>query len=189
MVQASAFYNTLLKGDDPGIIIERLNAYRHKEKLPVNIADITLPLGVPEILEQGNDITLVTYGACVDIAKSAIDKLRTFGISVELIDVRTLLPFDVNGIILESLKKTNRILFLDEDVPGGASAYLMQKVIDEQGGFKHLDSKPAALSAKPHRTAYGADGDYFSKPNAEDVFKAVYNIMHESLPDVFPLFY
>lgn len=189
MTQAAGFYNTLLKSDEPGLIIERLNAYRYKEMLPANVGYITLPLGVPEILQEGSDVTVVTYGACTDIAKVAIDKLKNIGISVELIDVQTLLPFDLNGMILNSLKKTNRVLFLDEDVPGGGTAYMMQKVIDEQGGYQYLDSKPVALSAKPHRTAYGADGDYFTKPNSEDVFKAVYEIMSESNPEKYPKFY
>jgi 2-oxoisovalerate dehydrogenase E1 component len=189
MTQAAGFYNTLLKSDEPGLIIERLNAYRYKEMLPANVGDITLPLGVPEILVEGNDVTLVTYAACTDIAKVAIEKLKTIGISVELIDVQTLLPFDINGVILNSLKKTNRILFLDEDVPGGGTAYMFQQVLDAQGGYQYLDSKPVALSAKPHRTAYGADGDYFSKPNSEDVFKTVYGIMNETNPKKFPKFY
>jgi 2-oxoisovalerate dehydrogenase E1 component len=189
MTQAAGFYNTLLKSDEPGLIIERLNAYRYKEKMPVNISDITVPLGVPEILEEGNDITVVTYGACTDIAKTAIEKLKAIGISVELIDVQTLLPFDVNGVILNSLKKTNRIIFLDEDVPGGGTAYMMQQVIDKQGGYRYLDSKPVAVSAKAHRPPYGADGDYFSKPNSEDVFKAIYDIMSEANPEKYPKFY
>jgi pyruvate/2-oxoglutarate/acetoin dehydrogenase E1 component/TPP-dependent pyruvate/acetoin dehydrogenase alpha subunit len=189
MTQAAGFYNTILKGDDPALIIERLNAYRLKEKLPDNIADITVPLGVPEILEEGNDVTIVTYGACVDIARDAIKKLKEAGISCELIDVQSLLPFDIHGLINESLKKTNRILFLDEDVPGGASAYMMQQVIDRQGGYFNLDSQPRCLSAKPHRPAYGTDGDYFSKPNADDIFEEVYDLMNEADPDEYPLFY
>jgi 2-oxoisovalerate dehydrogenase E1 component len=189
MTQAAGFYNTLLKSDEPGLIIERLNAYRYKEMLPENVGDITLPLGIPEILSEGNDLTVVTYAACTDIAKIAVEKLKTIGISVELIDVQTLLPFDINGVILNSLKKTNRILFLDEDVPGGGTAYMLQQVLDAQGGYRYLDSKPVALSAKPHRTAYGADGDYFTKPNSEDVFKAVYEIMSESNPKKYPKFY
>lgn len=189
MTQAAGFYNTLLKSDEPGLIIERLNAYRYKEKMPANVGDITLPLGVPEILEEGTDVTVVTYAACTDIAKTAIEKLKTIGISVELIDVQTLLPFDINGVVLNSLKKTNRILFLDEDVPGGGTAYMFQQVIDAQGGYRYLDSKPVTLSAKAHRPPYGADGDYFSKPNSEDVFKAVYEIMNEVNPEKYPKFY
>ncbi|MDQ3194548.1 MAG: transketolase, partial [Bacteroidota bacterium] len=140
-------------------------------------------------LMDGTDITVVTYGACVDIAKDAIKKLNKMHISCELIDVQTLLPFDINKIILESLKKTNRILFLDEDVPGGASAFMMQNVIDRDGGYKFLDSPPRCLSAKAHRPSYGTDGDYFSKPNAEDIFEAVYEIMHDAEPDTYPEIY
>jgi pyruvate/2-oxoglutarate/acetoin dehydrogenase E1 component/TPP-dependent pyruvate/acetoin dehydrogenase alpha subunit len=189
MTQAAGFYNTLLKSDEPGLIIERLNAYRLKEKMPDNIGDITIPLGVPEILNEGDDVTVVTYGACVDITKAAITKLEEVGISVELIDVQTLLPFDSDYIIVESLKKTNRVLFLDEDVPGGASAYMMQQVIEEQDGYKYLDSKPVTLAAKPHRPPYGTDGDYFSKPNTEDVFRTIYEMMHESDPEKYPDLY
>ena len=186
MTQAAGFYNTLLKGDDPGLVIERLNAYRIKEILPDNVADITVPLGVPEVLTDGNDVTVITYGACVDIAKSAIDKLSGLGISSELIDVRTLLPFDIAGVILNSLKKTNRIVFVDEDVPGGATAYMMQQVLEEQGGYRYLDSQPVTVTAKAHRPAYGNDGDYFSKPNAEEIFEAIYKVMNESAPTKYP---
>jgi 2-oxoisovalerate dehydrogenase E1 component len=189
MTKAVGFYNTLLKADEPGLIIERLNAYRMKEKLPSNLANYTLPLGVPEVMVEGSDVTVVTYGACTDIAKNALEKLNLAGISVELIDVQTLLPFDINHIILESLKKTNRVLFLDEDVPGGAASYMMQQVLEVQGGYFHLDSKPATLTSKAHRPAYGSDGDYFSKPNPDDVFEAVYSIMNEVDPGKWPMFY
>jgi pyruvate/2-oxoglutarate/acetoin dehydrogenase E1 component/TPP-dependent pyruvate/acetoin dehydrogenase alpha subunit len=189
MTRAAGFYNTILKSDEPALIIERLNAYRLKELLPENLSEVCVPLGVPEILIEGKDITVVTYGACVDIAKAAIEKMKSLNISVELIDVQTLLPFDINGVILESLKKTNRILFLDEDVPGGATAFMMQNVIDRDGGYRYLDSPPKCLSANPHRPAYGTDGDYFSKPNAEDVFNSVYEIMHEADPEEYPMFY
>lgn len=189
MTKAAGFYNTLLKSDEPGLIIERLNAYRLKEKMPDNISDITTPLGIPEIIKEGSDLTIVTYGACVDIALKAISDLEKFNISCELIDVQTLIPFDINSVILQSLKKTNKILFLDEDVPGGASAYMFQQVIEKQNGYRYLDSPPKTLTAKPHRPAYSTDGDYFSKPNAEDIFKAVYEIMHESNPSSYPLFY
>jgi len=188
MTQAAGFYNTLFQSDEPGIVIERLNAYRLKEKMPDNTGDYTVPLGVPEILEEGSDITIVTYGACVDIARSAIKKLSEAGISCELIDVQTLLPFDVDSVIVESLRKTNRALFLDEDVPGGASAYMMQRVLENQEGYKYLDSAPRTLTAKAHRPAYATDGDYFSKPSAEDIFKSVYEIMNESDPSAFPMF-
>ena len=189
MTRAAGFYNTLLKGDDPGLIIERLNAYRLKERLPENLSEVCIPLGIPEILTEGDDVTIVTYGACVDIARDAISKLNEVYISCELIDVQTLLPFDIHGIIVESLKKTNRILFLDEDVPGGASAFMMQNVIDRDGGYRYLDSPPKCLSAKPHRPAYGTDGDYFSKPNAENIFETVYEIMNEADPQNYPVFY
>jgi pyruvate/2-oxoglutarate/acetoin dehydrogenase E1 component/TPP-dependent pyruvate/acetoin dehydrogenase alpha subunit len=188
MTRAAGFYNTMLKSDDPALIIERLNAYRLKERLPENLSEICIPLGVPEIISEGTDITVVTYGACVDIAKEAITGLKEAGISAELIDVQTLLPFDINSVILQSLKKTNRILFLDEDVPGGATAYMMQQVLDRDGGYKYLDSAPKCLSAKPHRPAYGTDGDYFSKPNAENIFDEVYAIMNEADPSAYPEF-
>ncbi|MFA7360688.1 MAG: thiamine pyrophosphate-dependent enzyme [Candidatus Kapaibacterium sp.] len=189
MTQAAGFYNTLLKSDDPGMVIERLNAYRVKEKLPDNIADICVPLGMPDVLEEGDDITIVTYGATVDIVKGASAKLREMRISVEIVDIQTLLPFDRFGIILNSIEKTNRVLFVDEDVPGGATAYMMQQIVDEQGGYKYLDSKPQCLSAKAHRPPYGVDGDYFSKPSVEDVVKSVYEIMHEASPEAYPKFY
>ncbi|MCY7363394.1 MAG: transketolase, partial [Ignavibacteria bacterium] len=150
---------------------------------------VCIPLGVPETLVEGTDITVVTYGACVDIAKDAIKKLSDFNISCELIDVQTLLPFDIHGKIIESLKKTNRILFLDEDVPGGGTAFMMQHVLDRDGGYKYLDSPPKCLSAKPHRPAYGTDGDYFSKPNSENIFDEIYTIMNEADPAEYPLFY
>jgi pyruvate/2-oxoglutarate/acetoin dehydrogenase E1 component len=171
------------------MVIERLNAYRFKEKLPDNIADICLPLGLPEVLEEGNDITVVTYGATVDIVKGASAKLKELGISVEVVDVQTLLPFDRFGIILKSIQKTNRVLFVDEDVPGGATAFMMQQIVDEQGGYQYLDSKPQCLSAKAHRPPYGVDGDYFTKPSVEDVIKSVYEIMNEANPKAFPKFF
>jgi 2-oxoisovalerate dehydrogenase E1 component len=189
MTKAAGFYNTLLKSDEPGLIVERLNAYRLKESLPDNIGDICTPLGVPEVVKEGDDITIVTYGACVDIVSDAVNKLEDMDISCEVVDVQTLLPFDIHGIISESLKKTNRVLFVDEDVPGGATAFMMQKVIDEQEGWRYLDSKPSCLPAQEHRPAYGTDGDYFSKPNAEDVFRAVYDIMNEVDPKSYPMFY
>lgn len=188
MTRAAGFYNTLLKSDEPAIVVEVLNGYRVKEKLPENISEITLPLGVPETLRMGSDVTIVTYGACCRIVMDAADKLSKVGIDVEVIDVQSLMPFDIHGKIVESLKKTNRILFVDEDVPGGATAYMMQEVIEKQGGYFHLDSPARTLSAKAHRPAYGSDGDYWSKPNAETIFDAVYEMMRETDPDQFPIF-
>jgi pyruvate/2-oxoglutarate/acetoin dehydrogenase E1 component/TPP-dependent pyruvate/acetoin dehydrogenase alpha subunit len=185
-VQAAGLYNTLLSGDDPGLVIEPLNSYRLKEKLPSNLDEVCVPLGQTEILREGSDITVVTYGAMCNIVLSASKELENVGISLEIIDVQTLLPFDRNGSILESLKKTNRIIFADEDMPGGASAYMMQQVIEEQGGYKYLDSKAITISSKNHRPAYGSDGDYFSKPNEDDIFDAAYEIMKETSPNKYP---
>ncbi len=173
MVQATGMYNTLMQSNEPGLIIECLNGYRLKEKCPDNLGVFTVPFGVPEILQEGNDITLVTYGSCVRIAQAAVEMLRIHGVSVELIDVQTLLPFDLEHVIGNSLRKTNTILFLDEDVPGGASAYMLQEVMQHQDGYYALDTKPRCLSAKAHRPAYGSDGDYFSKPSAEEVVEVV----------------
>jgi len=185
MVQAIGMYNTLLKSDDPGIVVECLNGYRLKEKIPSNLLEFTLPLGVPEILEDGTDLTLVTYGSCVREAQKGIDMVKPFGISVELIDVQTLLPFDTEGVIVSSLKKTNRIIFLDEDVPGGATAYMMQEVLEKWDGYKYLDAKPVTLSAKAHRTPFGSDGDYFTKPGADDVCDCILQVMKDSFPNRF----
>ncbi|HRO23066.1 MAG TPA: thiamine pyrophosphate-dependent enzyme [Promineifilum sp.] len=188
MTQAAGFYNTLMRGDEPGLVVEVLNGYRLRERLPSNIGEITVPLGVPEVLREGGDITLVTYGAACRIAMEAAEALDKTGIDVEVIDVQTLLPFDRHGMILESLKKTNRIVFLDEDMPGGATAYMLQNVIETQGGFQWLDSEPRTISAKPHRPAYGSDGAYFSKPNMEDVFATLYDLMNEANPARYPSF-
>ncbi len=190
MTQAAGFYNTMLQSDDPAIIIECLNGYRLKEQMPENIGKYTVPLGVPEILEAGNDITLVTYGSCVRVAQEGINLLKKHGVSVELIDVQSLLPFDLEHRIVESLKKTNRIIFMDEDVPGGATAFMMQEVLETQGGYQYLDSPPVTLTAHAHRPPYGSDGDYFSKPNPEDVFEAAYRLVYEAEPNRFiaPLF-
>lgn len=182
MVQAVGMYNTLVHSDEPALVIESLNGYRIRENRPSNLGEYTVALGTPEIIHEGTDITLVTYGSLVRIAEKAVDSLNKLGISVELIDVQTLLPFDLEHSIVESLKKTNRILFLDEDVDSGATAFMMQKVIEEQEGYKWLDSKPSTLSANSHRTPYGSDGDYFTKPNHEDIVERVYAIMHEANP-------
>jgi pyruvate/2-oxoglutarate/acetoin dehydrogenase E1 component len=189
MTQAAGFYNTLLEGDDPALVVEVLNGYRLKEKLPANIGEMRVPLGVPELLREGTDVTLVTYGACCRVALEAAQKLAEVGIEVEIVDVQTLLPFDTGSRIVESVKKTNRVLFLDEDVPGGTTAYMMRQVLDVQGGFAWLDSAPRALAGKEHRPSYGSDGDYFSKPNRETVFEAVYEMMHECDPGAYPVFY
>ena len=186
MTQAAGFYNTLLNSDDPGMVIESLNGYRIKEKMPNNLAEYKIPLGIPEVITEGTDVTLVTYGSMVRMAEQVVKDLADTGVSAELIDVQTLLPFDINNSILKSVKKTNRIIFTDEDVPGGASAFMLQKVIEEQGAYTYLDSAPKTLCAHEHRTAYGSDGDYFSKPNNEDIFDAVYQMMHEADPLKFP---
>ena len=182
MTRAAGFYNTLLEGNDPAIVIEPLNGYRLKEKMPDNIGEFRIPLGRPEILNTGTDLTIVTYGSTVRIAAEAVKQLTLHDISVELIDVQTLVPFDSDGIILDSLRKTSRILFLDEDVPGGTTAFMLQEVLEKQGGWNYLDSPPRTLTGKEHRPAYTTDGDYFSKPSAEDIFDAVYAMMKESIP-------
>lgn len=189
MTQAAGFYNLLLQGDEPGVIVEPLNGYRLKEKMPSNLGEFKTPIGFPEILLAGSDITLVTYGSTCRIAAEACDQLEAIGIHVELIDVQTLLPFDVNHTICESVKRTNRLLVVDEDVPGGASAYILQQIVEVQNAYQYLDAKPATLTAKAHRPAYGSDGDYFSKPSVEDVFDTVYNIMHDGNPAKFPSIY
>jgi pyruvate/2-oxoglutarate/acetoin dehydrogenase E1 component/TPP-dependent pyruvate/acetoin dehydrogenase alpha subunit len=188
-VQAAGMYNTMLRSDEPALLVEVLNAYRQKERLPDNIGEITVPLGVPEVIREGSDVTLVTYGACCRIALDASEKLSKVGIETEVVDVQTLLPFDLHSIILESLKKTSHILFVDEDVPGGATAYMLQQVIEKQGGYFWLDSPPRTLPGTPHRPAYGSDGDYWSKPNVDTVFKAVYELMNEVSPSDYPIFY
>ncbi len=189
MTQAAGFYNLLLEADEPSLVIEPLNGYRLKERLPSNIGEYKIALGIPEILNEGSDVTLVTYGSSVRIAQDAIKQLEEHKISVELIDVQTLLPFDIHHKIVESIKKTNRVVFFDEDVPGGASAYMLQKVIEEQGAYQFLDSKPITLTSKEHRPAYGSDGDYFSKASADDVFDTIYNLMCEVNPNKFVKIY
>jgi pyruvate/2-oxoglutarate/acetoin dehydrogenase E1 component/TPP-dependent pyruvate/acetoin dehydrogenase alpha subunit len=178
-VQAAGMYNTLLQSDDPALVIEVLNAYRQREILPSNLGEYTIPLGKVDVLIEGIDVTLVTYGACVNIAQQGIKQLEQFGISVELIDIQTLLPFDLDADILKSLKKTSRIIFMDEDVPGGATAYMLQEVLEKQGGYQFLDAQPKTLTAKAHRPPFGSDGDYFSKPNAEDVVEMVLELVKE----------
>jgi pyruvate/2-oxoglutarate/acetoin dehydrogenase E1 component len=182
MTQAVGFYNTLLASDDPAIIIETLNGYRLKEKIPNNLFEIKTPLGIPEILREGKDLTVVTYGSMCRIVMEVAAELTELNIFIEIIDVQTLLPFDLSKIIVKSLEKTNAVLFLDEDVPGGATAYMMQQVLDRDGGYQWLDVSPKTLTAKNHRPTYGSDGDYFSKPNSEEIFEVIYGIMNEKEP-------
>ncbi len=186
MTQAAGIYNTLLKGEEPALVIECLNGYRLREKQPNNIGEYTVPLGQPEVLREGQHITLVTYGSCVRIAEDACDRLSDLGVEVELIDVQTLLPFDLEHIIGTSISKTNRVVFLDEDVPGGGTAYMMQQVLDHQDAYFDLDAAPQCISAHAHRPPYGSDGDYFTKPNASDVVERLYNIMNEFRPTHYP---
>ena len=189
MTQAAGFYNTMLKSDDPAIIVECLNGYRLKELIPDNIGEFTVPLGIPEVIREGTDVTVVTYGSMCRIVMEAAEELDNMGISCEVIDVQTLLPFDIHHRIVESVKKTNRIVITDEDVPGGASAFMLQKVLEEQKGYQYLDSSPVTITAKEHRPAYGSDGDYFSKPNPEEVLDKIYALMSEVNPARFPNIY
>ena len=186
MTQAVGMYNTLLAGDDPALVVEVLNAYRVKEILPDNVADIRVALGVPETLRAGDDLTIVTYGACCAIALRAADLLAETGVEAEVIDVQTLLPFDRGGVIVESLRRTNRILFVDEDVPGGATAFMMRETLETQQGYTWLDTQPRTVTSSAHRPAYGSDGDYFSKPSRESIFDAAYALMRDSDPRRFP---
>lgn len=189
MTTAAALYNTLLRGDDPALVIEPLNGYRLKERLPDNSGEYTAELGVPEIVKEGDDLTIVSYGSTFNIVQEAAKTLINMNVSVELIDAITLLPFDKNHLVVDSLKKTNRLMVVDEDVPGGASAFLLDEILNKQGGYYHLDSRPITLSAKAHRPAYGSDGDYYSKPNHEDIVEAAYGIMHEFDPKNYPALY
>ena len=189
MTRAAGFYNTLMNADEPAVVVEVLNGYRVKERLPDNVGEFTIPLGVPEVIRQGHDVTVVTYGACCRIVMDAAEKLLRVGIDIEVIDVQSLLPFDIHRMIVESLKKTNRIIFVDEDVPGGTTAYMMQEVIEKQNGYFYLDSPAKTLSGKAHRPAYGSDGDYWSKPSAETVFDAIYEMMNEVDPNQYPKIY
>jgi pyruvate/2-oxoglutarate/acetoin dehydrogenase E1 component len=179
MVQAAGMYNTLLKGNDPALVIECLNGYRLKEKLPANLLEMTVPLGIPEVIREGSDVTIVSYGSILRIIQEAATSLAAQGIECEIVDVQTLLPFDREHRILESLKKTNRIVFIDEDVPGGAAAYMFNKVMEEQGGYRYLDVAPRTITGKAHRPAYGSDGDYFSKPNTEEIEAVIKQMMAE----------
>ncbi|HNP33741.1 MAG TPA: thiamine pyrophosphate-dependent enzyme, partial [Flavobacterium sp.] len=189
MTKAAGFYNTLLESDEPALVIECLNGYRLKEKMPTNLGEFKTPIGVVETIKTGSDITIVSYGSTLRIIELAAKELKEVGIDVEIIDAQSLLPFDINKDCVKSVMKTNRLLVVDEDVPGGASAFILQQIIDEQNAYQHLDSQPQTLTSKAHRPAYGTDGDYFSKPSAEDVFEKVYAIMHEAKPNQFPSLY
>jgi 2-oxoisovalerate dehydrogenase E1 component len=189
MTKAAGFYNTLLASDDPALVIEPLNGYRSKEKMPTNLGEFREPLGVPEIIKEGADLTLVSYGSTLNLCEIAAKQLLELGIDIELIDAQTLIPFDVNHIIAESIEKTNRLLIVDEDVSSGATAYMLDKILVEQKGYYHLDAAPETLSAKDHRPAYGTDGDYFSKPSIDDIVEKVYAMMHDANPIKFPALY
>lgn len=189
MTKAAGFYNTLLEGDDPGLVIECLNGYRLKEELPTNLADFKTPIGIVETVKEGKDITLVSYGSTLRLVQDAAKDLAQVGIDIEIIDAQSLLPFDLTHDCVKSVAKTNKLLVVDEDIPGGASAYILQEILENQNAYEYLDSKPATLTAKAHRTAYGTDGDYFSKPSVEDIFEKVYEIMHEFNPTKFKSLY
>jgi pyruvate/2-oxoglutarate/acetoin dehydrogenase E1 component len=189
MTQAAGFYNTLLQSDDAALVIECLNGYRLKERLPDNIGEFTVPLGVPDIIREGTDVTIVTYGSMCRVVLEAAADLAKIGISCEVIDVQTLLPFDRYNTIVDSVRKTNRVVFADEDVPGGATAYMMQKVLEEQNAYQFLDSRPLTITATEHRPAYASDGDYFTKPNPEGIFDKIYALMRETDEAHFPELY
>jgi Pyruvate/2-oxoglutarate dehydrogenase complex, dehydrogenase (E1) component, eukaryotic type, beta subunit len=186
MTKAAGFYNTLLECDEPALVVECLNGYRLKERSPLNLGEFKTPIGVVETVQEGSDITLVSYGSTLRIVEEAIRELLQVGIHAELIDVQSLLPLDLSHDMVKSVAKTNRLLVIDEDVPGGASAYILNEIVSVQDGYQYLDSKPETLTARPHRPAYGSDGDYFSKPSVGDVFEKVYEIMREARPNDFP---
>ena len=189
MTKAAGFYNTLLEGDEPALVIECLNGYRLKEELPLNLGEYKTPIGVVETVKEGTDLTVISYGSTLRIVEEVAKELQQVSINIEIIDAQSLLPFDLNHDCVKSLAKTNKLLIIDEDVPGGASAYILQEILENQNGYMHLDSKPATLTAKAHRTAYGTDGDYFSKPSAEDIFEKIYDIMNEENPNKFKSLY
>jgi pyruvate/2-oxoglutarate/acetoin dehydrogenase E1 component len=189
MTQAAGMYNTLFRSDEPALVIECLNGYRLKEKLPENVGDFTVPLGEADVIRKGTDVTIVSYGSTLRIVEEAADELNQFGISVEIIDPQTLMPFDKNQICAASLQKTNKLLVVDEDVPGGGAAFILQQVLEEQNGYYHLDAQPRTITAKAHRPPYGTDGDYFSKPSVDDVVEMVYQMMHDHNSTKFPAIY
>ncbi|MEY2867715.1 MAG: hypothetical protein RIR01_115, partial [Bacteroidota bacterium] len=189
MTKAAGFYNSLLECNEPALVVECLNGYRLKEKAPTNFGEFKTPIGVVETIKTGTDITLVSYGSTLRLVEQAAKELLEIGIDCEVIDIQSLIPFDKNHDIAKSVQKTNRLLVIDEDVPGGASAYILQKIIEEQDAYQYLDSKPQTLSAQEHRPAYGTDGDYFSKPSIEDIYEKVYSIISESNPTKYPKLY
>ncbi len=189
MTKAAGFYNTLLETDEPAIVIECLNGYRLKEKMPSNLGEFRTPIGLVETVKEGTDITLVSYGSTLRVVEEAAKELQQVGIDAEVIDIQTLLPLDLNQDLVKSIKKTNRLLVIDEDVPGGASSYIQNEIVNNQNGYQYLDSKPQTISAKAHRPAYGTDGDYFSKPQVEDIFEKVYEMINEVNPNDFPKLY
>jgi pyruvate/2-oxoglutarate/acetoin dehydrogenase E1 component len=189
MTQAAGMYNTLLRGDEPAIVIENLNGYRLKERLPSNTGEFTVPLGIAEIVKEGTDITVVSYGSTLRVVEDAVEELERLGINVEIVDPQTLHPFDLNSECVKSLKKTNKLLVADEDVPGGASAFILQQILERQKGYYHLDSAPRTISAKEHRPPYGSDGDYFTKPSVDDVVETIYEMMSEANPAKYPAWY
>ena len=186
MVQAAGMYNTLLKCDEPAVLVESLNGYRLKESEPKNLSDYTVLLGQSELIKSGSDITIISYGSTLRLAEKACEELLNLNIKCDLIDIQTLIPFDLNNLTIESLKKTNKLLIVDEDLPGGASSYILQKILQEKNGFEYLDAKPLTLTSKNHRPAYGTDGDYFSKPSIEDIVEESYKIMTEYDPINYP---
>jgi len=189
MTQAAGIYNTLLRGDEPALVIECLNGYRLKEKLPANVGEFTVPLGKAEILREGSDVTVVSYGSTLRIVTEVADELQAMGISIEVIDPQTLYPFDTDNVCGRSLKKTNKLLVVDEDLPGGGTAYIVQQILEAQNGYYALDAQPKTLSGMEHRPPYGSDGDYFSKPSHDDIIEVVYNMMSEAKPGQFPKIY
>jgi pyruvate/2-oxoglutarate/acetoin dehydrogenase E1 component len=189
MTKAAGFYNTLLTTDEPALVIECLNGYRLKEKMPLNLGKFKTPIGVVETIKFGKDITVVSYGSTLRLVEQAAKELLEIGIDVEIIDVQSLLPFDINQDILKSISQTNRLLVVDEDVPGGGSAYILQQILEVQKGYFQLDSQPKTLTSQSHRPAYGTDGDYFSKPSAEDIYEKIYEMMSEDNPLKYPSLY
>jgi pyruvate/2-oxoglutarate/acetoin dehydrogenase E1 component len=189
MTKAAGFYNTLMKSDEPAIVVENLNGYRLKEMMPTNLGEFTTPIGVVETVKEGSDITLVSYGSTLKLVEEASKDLSQVGIDAEIIDAQSLLPFDLDHEVLASVQKTNRLVIIDEDIPGGASAYLLDEIVNKQGAYNFLDSMPTTITAKAHRPAYGTDGDYFSKPSVNDIFEGVYKVMQETDPVKFKSLY